>query len=309
MKKTIFITLFLLLSTVSFGKKKFTKDKQSAIQKKYMKKIVFSHNVIEFNNENENEFITKFTHGETLHFRVYMEKPLGDILREYRKGYINPEYAGYKWQFILDGKEISTTRQIDWSRKAINSWSTWRGSMNNKKHPEIMGNQAYDRFINAAAIAEKMTKGKHILEIKLYPENPLYRGKKKLKVIASAKLTMNIKAGFKPKCLPKANMKNRYITKQMLKVVKKKASSEGWKEAFNKAIIISEDWSIQRDITFKSRILRRVISGLITAKWPDGHCSYQGFSFAQEYDGSKYSKKLKYYGTGEQIKIPCSCVK
>ena len=54
-------------------------------------------------------------------------------------------------------------------------------------------------------------------------------------------------------------------------------------------------------------ITGRQISAYVFAEWPDGHCTVQDFSFAQDYDGSQYvPESTGLYGTGEQTRVDCA---
>jgi hypothetical protein len=67
---------------------------------------------------------------------------------------------------------------------------------------------------------------------------------------------------------------------------------------------------------WKSHTVRHPVSGVITgrqigayafAEWPDGHCTVQDFTFAQDYDGRRYvPESTSRYGTGEQERVDCT---
>lgn len=103
----------------------------------------------------------------------------------------------------------------------------------------------------------------------------------------------------------KAKMKNPGLEQQGLKLVNDKATKEGWKEKYTKAIIISDDWEIVKN-QYTSEIIERKIYMLLYGEWPDGKCKVVDFGFKQDYaGGGKYTDKLQYNGIGSMKLIIC----
>ncbi len=105
--------------------------------------------------------------------------------------------------------------------------------------------------------------------------------------------------------LPKAAANDAGLEAKFLACTQAHAKAEGWKETFVKCIITSRDWSIERN-SLTGVILGRKRSAALCATWPDGHCTYQTFSFYQQYDGANYSSTVRFNGVGSQIKIGCN---
>ena len=100
-------------------------------------------------------------------------------------------------------------------------------------------------------------------------------------------------------------MSNAGLESQMLTV----ANKLGWAEHFTKAIIISQNWTIEKN-SLTGAILRRYISGICTSTSAAGVCSYQDFSFNQEYTGAgNYSSSLTYGGYGGKHELGCDKIK
>ncbi len=102
-------------------------------------------------------------------------------------------------------------------------------------------------------------------------------------------------------------MSDKVLKAQTLDLMREVARKNGWKEEFKKTKIESEDWSIQYHSN-SGAILGRTISFWAYATWPDGHCTVQSFYAKQQYNGTGYSKALKYAGlrSGSQKQIDCS---
>ncbi|HAS43457.1 MAG TPA: hypothetical protein DCS93_23455 [Microscillaceae bacterium] len=109
--------------------------------------------------------------------------------------------------------------------------------------------------------------------------------------------------------LPKAQMNNPALNKQVLQAIQRFGQAGGWKETFHKVVITSPDW---QTITHEStgNIMGRMIEAACAAKWPDGHCTYQYFYFVQDHQGGgKYSQTVRRHATGRQYTIDCQKIK
>jgi hypothetical protein len=52
-------------------------------------------------------------------------------------------------------------------------------------------------------------------------------------------------------------------------------------------------------------VLYRKIYMSLYGVWPNGKCKSVGFGFIQDYDGIKFSSKLKYNSIGEMKQVVC----
>jgi len=61
--------------------------------------------------------------------------------------------------------------------------------------------------------------------------------------------------------------------------------------------------------------LRHAVSGVVVgrvhtvaagARWPDGHCTFQEFEIAQDFDGEQFTSPLGMHGVGDQWGVPCA---
>lgn len=100
--------------------------------------------------------------------------------------------------------------------------------------------------------------------------------------------------------LPSAAMRNTNLEQQLLSNMK----SQGWKEQYTKAIIVSSDWSYYKPIGEKEY---KEIEAAFPYKLPDGKCGYQIFSFKSFKNGSGgWTAPQKFGGTDGKSRIKCS---
>jgi hypothetical protein len=105
--------------------------------------------------------------------------------------------------------------------------------------------------------------------------------------------------------LPKAAMNNASIEQQMVTAI----NNEGWSDKFQKAIITSSSWNIEKN-SLTGVIIYRYLGAVCTIKSPDGKCYYQEFTFRQDYAGNgNYDSKIKFNSYGGKKEIGCDKLK
>lgn len=118
----------------------------------------------------------------------------------------------------------------------------------------------------------------------------------------ATKLHDQLMAGRK---LPKAGMSNAAIEQQMVTAI----NNEGWKDKFQKAIITSSSWNIEKN-SLTGVILYRYLAAVCTTKSSDGKCYYQEFTFRQDYTGGgNYENKIRFNSYGGKKEIGCDKLK
>ncbi|MDY8137857.1 hypothetical protein [Aquimarina sp. 2201CG5-10] len=108
--------------------------------------------------------------------------------------------------------------------------------------------------------------------------------------------------------LPKKGLTNKTLEDQALNAAKNWATNYGWKETITKTYFYGADWSITRHV-LSGIITGREIGGVIVMKRPDGLCSFQYAVFAQQYDGTSYTKVYTLGVASGQIKLECEYTK
>ncbi len=105
--------------------------------------------------------------------------------------------------------------------------------------------------------------------------------------------------------LPKAGMSNPGLEQQMVAA----ANNLGWNDKFQKAIITSSAWNIEKN-SITGVILYRYLAAVCTTKSSDSKCYTQEFSFRQDYIGNgNYESKIKYNSYGGKKEIGCDKLK
>jgi hypothetical protein len=71
---------------------------------------------------------------------------------------------------------------------------------------------------------------------------------------------------------------------------------------------MSINWTIMKN-SLTGAILYRYIAGVCTSKSNQGVCSYQEFTFKQDYTGNGFSSVLQYGGYGGKTELGCDKIK
>jgi hypothetical protein len=276
------------------------------IHQKYMNKIVFAHTDADLakGKENESGFLTKATFGEAVIYRVYLDNSLCNYL----KAQSAPEVHGrYKIKFYIDDVEAGTgilsenIFEFDEKRK----WTTFRGALKSPDGSDYIGLRQFNNFVRDAE--SKFTPGDHKFRMELLPYQDypqIYEGP----AVASGEITLTVKNALfdinDPKsCLPKAMMADKNLEAKVLGAFKAK----GWPEQPKEVRITSEKWNIVRN-KITGVITRRYIDAAVGST-KEGKCSYQIFSFYQDYDGSGYQSEMYLEGVGISRDVSCKCMK
>jgi hypothetical protein len=290
----------------------------SPMHKKYMGKVVFSKKeaALNFEKEIESDFETKFTLGDAIYLRVYMDNSLANYVNRLYKGDFNKSSliyeAVYYFKFYVDGIPIFIGR---YGQNGIGTFvqeqkqtlTTYRGCF--YKDGGYTGIVLFKDFL--AKAEDKLTVGDHKIKVEVYPrddyfayKNPIYN--KLAPMVASGEFTLTfagVNSNDESMCLPKAKMQDKTVEAGMLKAF----NSSGSRGEGKVAKITVGTWNIVRNEN-SGIILRRSIGGAIGFT-KDGKCKYQEFDFSQDHDGSKFLDEVYIRGIGGTTDINCGCFK
>lgn len=314
MKHKIIMFLITVFTTFVQAQQDLPNDGiTSPMHKKHMGKLVFASSVapLKFGAENESEFVTKFTLGDPIFYRIYMDNSLFNYSNKAAPGQkreaINNK-GGYKIKFFIDNVELYFGDACEgtkaFSAKEQEEMTTFKGALNNPKEKAV-GEVAFDIFLSKAIA--KLTVGNHSIKVEMYPTLSYPKDVVGAK-IASGEFTLNVPAGliipYDPSnCLPKAQMTDKVIEANILKAF----LAQGWQEKPKEVRIVDADWTIVRN-EVTGVIVKRVIDAIVASS--NGYkCQYQIFGFAQDYDGSKYQTVIYLDNTGDPKQISCGCLK
>ncbi|MBL7732808.1 MAG: hypothetical protein JNM88_16650 [Chitinophagaceae bacterium] len=280
-------------------------DAPTPLHSKYVGKLVFSNQVLTPETTKETLFKNSFSIDEPIYGRVYIATAVKNYVLYSDMG------AGSNGWDNNDG-ECSLQYTIDndtkvhvlrnYRRKGdTKSWITWQYFFAARGEDAAYNQDDFIGKMNA------LPDGEHIIHFKLWAGG--IAGRSSISPIATADLTINKQPGKKMILgrtwnSYKATMSNPALEKQMVDVMKEKASRDGWKETFSKAKIIDKDWYTVRN-EYTGIVTARTINAVVYAKWPDGHCTVQEFNFIQQHNGSGWSKVLEFNGVGDQTAIDC----
>ena len=275
------------------------------VHEKYMGKIVFakSEEAIEFQKEIENQFVTEAAIGEVIRYRVYMDNSLINYLKGNK---FSDTHGRFLIKYYLDGTEaLSSELSEDWfTSDEKTKFTTFRGAFKSGKSTQATGEYSFNRFLKENE--SKLTPGKHVVKVEYLPYQS-YPEKYVGPVVASGEITLVVKGSVidpsdEKLCMPQAKMTDKNLTADIVKAYKAK----GYTETPGEVRILSPTWEIVRNKN--TGIVTNRGIGALVATTENGKCSYQTFTFYQDYDGSSYQNYLYLYSTGAKYDIPCGCI-
>lgn len=278
----------------------------SPLHTKYVNKMVFAstNEAIDKGKEDETKFLTKFTLGDPLLFRVYMSNSLCNQLKSQK---FNEVHGKYKIRFYLDGG-AAFERLIDnayFTNEERQKWTTWRGALKSPDGDNYIGISIWNDFV--AENEAKLTMGDHNLKIEILPYQS-YPDDFTGPAAATGEITMTVKKSVVDPndvkaCLPKAGMVDKALEAKIMTAFK----AQGWSEVPKEVRITSTKWNI----------VRHKVTGIITSRYVEafvgsnrsGKCLKQSFNFYQDHDGSGFQDDVYLQGIGSQYDISCQCLK
>lgn len=277
----------------------------SPLHDKYVGKLVFANQQLTPENTKEALFKGSFNIDEPIYARVYIPTAVKNyvLYSDNGKGSNGWEnnYGECSLQYTVDDDQTVVVLKNFRRDKDSRGWISWQYFISATGENAEFNEERFVKHMNS------LSDGEHTIKFKLWAGGIAERSS--ISPIATAEIKINKLPGKKMKLgrgwgLYKAAMSNPALEKQMVEVMKEKATNDGWKEIFSKAKIIDKDWYTVRN-EYTGIILARTINALVYAKWPDGHCTVQEFNFKQDWNGSAWSKNLVFNGVGNQTVIDC----
>jgi hypothetical protein len=275
-----------------------------SFQDKYVGQIVFAKEKLSKDKTVETIFTNKFNFGDAIYARAFLKNPIYNY-PIYYPGPSASRNDNHNWfvQVTINGDRNKTNSFIAGDNNApkYKGWTTWQLFFYAKGEDAVENKDWFVQVLN------NLLDGEHNLEMELYggrdriayTNGPIAKGTFTITKAGGKKLGVGRTWG-----VVNSKMKNNELEKQMVQAMKEKAASEGWKEDFSKAKITVDDWNVVKN-EYTGEKLYRTIEGVIYAKWPEGHCTMQEFSFSQDWKGTAFSKSLSCSGIGNQTTIDC----
>lgn len=280
-------------------------DAPTPLHEKYVGQIVFSSQQLTPENTKESMFKTSFNIDEPIYGRVYIPTSVKNYVvygdnGQGSNGWEN-NYGDCSLQYTVDNDtKVNVLKNYSRDRDT-KSWITWQYFISARGENAEFNQASFINHMNS------LSDGEHTIKFKLWAGG--IAGRSSISPIATAEIRINKLPGKKMSLgrgwsFYKPAMSNPALEKQMVDVMKEKASRDGWKETFMKARIMDKDWYTVRN-EYTGIITARTINAIVYAKWPDGHCTIQEFGFIQQWNGNTWSKVLEFNGVGNQTEIDC----
>lgn len=279
--------------TKSESKQEKNASKQLTIKevdKKFVNKIVFSHNFIDDVNVNESELTTEFNYFKKIHLRAFLDKSIAEYFANTPN--INQEdvytKGDFKIHFFFDGIELKSRdlrASVDISYEDfVKTRKTFRMNLTNQNpSPD------YDflEILNSSKI--KLTDGVHKIRIEARPclrtENPI-----ELETVAVGEFNLTVK--FDPNdqslCFPKTAMNDKVLEEK----IKQKYIATGGNKEVKRIVILNPDWKINRN-KYSGVILNRELRVIVVSVDKNSDLVYREFNISQDYLGSKFDENIK----------------
>lgn len=273
------------------------------IHKNHIGEIVFATDKIPLEGASQSSFKRSFYLSENIYGRVYMPKSVENYplysVQFMRNGDTtnasHNQYGRFYYNIYVDGvkEKYWNVELVDLSKNGLVNTTTYQVWLNPKPEDQKVRDEWKD-------LINKLSDGEHTIRLDMVAGSPdSYSGAEvvasgEFKIIKGSGETFQADYG-KTFDDVIAKMNDADLEAKMLAVAREYAKDNGYKEDFKAVKIANSDWTIIRH-EISGAILRRIIDVHCYAVWPDGHCTTQKFVFGQEYNGSEYSKTVKFHG-------------
>src|SRR5574343_439088 len=265
----------------------------------------------------ESKYIKTYTFGDKLSMRAWFaNSPANSMMLQLEQSGIKPreinenrgpfEYQS-KILFVLylDGQKVTNTSYaFKFKESDMHGLATHRAEFNDGTDELYFGESL---MIDLKRKQDLLTPGTHKLKIEVVPFKSAGFGDNfDYKPIAVGEIDMIVKntpidRNDPQACLPKAKMTDKALEAKIIAAYKNRNYGDTPKE-----VRITSHRSYIAKNEYTGIPLRRTINVTI-GKTKDGKCSYDEYSFAQDYDGNQYQNELYLLGEGIGTKREISC--
>lgn len=285
------------------------------LHEKHVGKIVFTRSDVSLEALTEANFVSAFTLGERIYFRVYMKESGVRALRPLVDASISANVIGngarYAWRFSVDEKVIEpeVTRWgtiSDWTK-----FTTWRGQFL-AEQANLPGTAAFREVVARAYSKGLLKPGNHQIKVEVSPRLPMGDGKPEVlgPVVARGEFSLEVN----PKSLRRGSdlvcpikpsaMKDAALERSVLDLAKRTWNASGHNPV--SAHILNDQWQILRH-PVSGIVTRRTIAAQIQSKGTE-FCTVQGYHYAQNHDGSAFRGGEFHGAESRHTYVPCSCL-
>lgn len=287
----------------------------NSTHEKNLQKIIFSSTEISRDNPNESQFGKEFKITSPVYFRIYLKNSIYNEVQRTEASSIFETHLGIACKIYLDGviayegpmpvKNDGIVFLKEGDRKTLTSIS---GAFN--FNGDKLGSLAYIRAL--VSQESKLTTGNHNLKFELFPS---YKSIKPAtnQPMATGEFVLVVTGGFvnpanNVVCMPKAVKKDATLETKYKECVKKYLVNNEKDAVMKSFVLLSSDWEIRKDdITGKP--ISKTVYGAAGLSYKNGKCTYETFSFTQNWNGSSYSTTIETSSTNQDGDIFCDCLK
>lgn len=269
----------------------------------------------------ESSYLKTYTFGDKLSMRAWFaNSPANSMMLQLEQSGIkakeinenrNPFEYQSKVLFVLylDGQKVTNTSYaFTFQKSDMSGLATHRAEFNDGTDEIYFGESL---MVDLKRKQDLLTPGTHKLKIEVMPIKMAGFGDSfDYKPIAVGEIDMIVKNTPIDKndpqaCLPKAKMTDKALEAKIIAAYNNRNFGDTPKEVR----ITSDRWYIAKNQN-TGIPLRRTINVTI-GKTKNGKCSFDEYSFAQDYDGNQYQNELYLLGEGigTMREISCNCFK
>ena len=269
----------------------------------------------------ESSYIKTYTFGDKLSMRAWFaNSPANSMMLQLEQSgrkakEINENRNPFEYQtkvlfvLYLDGQKVTNTSYaFNFKQSDMSGLATHRAEFNDGTNDSYFGE---DLMVNLKRKQDLLTPGTHKLKIEVLPIKMAgYGDDFNYTPIAVGEIDMIVKNTPIDKndpeaCLPKAKMTDKALEAKIIAAYNNRNFGDTPKEVR----ITSDRWYISKNEN-TGIPLRRTINVTI-GKTKNGKCSFDEYSFAQDYDGNQYQNELYLLGEGigTMREISCNCFK
>ncbi|MDR2237309.1 MAG: hypothetical protein LBE92_14395 [Chryseobacterium sp.] len=265
----------------------------------------------------ESQYIKTYNFGDKLSMRAWFaNSPANSMLLQLEQSgkkprEINDNRSSFEYQtkvlfvLYLDGQKVTNTSYAsDFKKSDMYGLATHRAEFNDGTDDLYFGETL---MTDLKRKQDLLTPGTHKLKIEVMPiKTAGYGDDFDYKPIAVGEIDMIVKNNAIDRndpqaCLPVAKMTDKALQAKIITAYKNRNFGDTPKEIR----ITSDRWYISKN-EYTGIPLRRAVS-VTVGKTKNGKCSYDEYSFAQDYDGTQYQNEVYLLGEGIGTKREISC--
>lgn len=296
--KIMLFTLFLLygFTQMLFAQEVswYSKDMgfTSSVHKKYVKQIIWSKSIINFNEQESARLETKFKLTDPIYGRIFLERSIRNTPLYYKSNNKPTENSrnSFEWKLYIDGKDTGGSfgvfYQAFFNDDMGKNWTTWQFSphlLNPDAGEEQEIGAAWEKAVRGLSV------GEHSVRFELWGGSELqFRSSEPMTV---GTFTLLVSKGEKVATLAKFP-KETYSgndTSQLREQLKKALATGKISYSDIVKLAITTDWAYSRYTDSKKEHRKISAAVLFSDKDNDGVCRFVTYNFISDKSGNGWT--------------------